>query len=95
MRPVHVKFSGVTQPHVSQEQVQQFCGMLNFWIASTYLSLFGTITVHEDHDAAVRLERIRYDLTYRGLNLSSLEMLYCGIFRPHKEEEDEASQAQS
>lgn len=56
----------------------------NFFIATSFLSLYGFIEVgKEGEDRRVRLERITYDFTFRDLNLSSLEMLYCSIFRPH------------
>lgn len=85
LRPIHVKMSGITQPDVDPHQVQHFCGMLNFWIASAYLSLFGKITLSDDRDPGMRLQGILYDLTYGKLNFSSLALLYGSIFRPHME----------
>lgn len=56
---------------------------MNFYIATSFLSLYGEIEVGtEGEDRRVRLERISYDFTFRDLNLSSLEMFYCSVFRP-------------
>lgn len=56
----------------------------NFYIATSFLSLFGSIEIGtEGDDRRIRLERIAYDFTFRDINLSSLEMLYCSIFCPH------------
>jgi hypothetical protein len=60
---------------------------INFFIASRFLALYGTIEVGiEGEDRRVRFERIMYDFTYRDVNLSSLELLYCSVFRPHSKE---------
>ena len=66
---------------ISAAELNTFCAAVNFWIACCYLSMFGTVHLPDDEDAPVRLSRIRYDLTYRDLNLSSLEMLYASIFK--------------
>ena len=56
---------------------------VNFYIATSYLSLYGDIRIGvAGHDRKTRLRRIYYDFTCRDLNLSSLEMLYCSIFEP-------------
>jgi hypothetical protein len=56
---------------------------LNFFIATSFLGLYGSIEIGtEGEDRNIRLERIRYDFTFRDLNLSSLEMLYCSVFCP-------------
>jgi hypothetical protein len=56
---------------------------VNFYIATSYLGLYGAIEIGmEGEDRRIRLERIAYDFTFRDLNLSSLELLYCSIFRP-------------
>lgn len=59
---------------------------INFWIATQYLKTYGNIQIGvqgdlEDFDT--RLRRIWYDFTVRDINLSSLEMMYASIFRPH------------
>lgn len=61
--------------------VAKFCAALNFWIAKSYLSKFGRIIVGPEFRE--HTNRILHDFTYREINLSSLEVLYCGIFRPH------------
>lgn len=52
------------------------------WISCAFLDQYGKVNHGDDPDAGKRIERIRYDFTYRNLTLSSLEMLYCSIYRP-------------
>jgi hypothetical protein len=79
MRPVYVRNMVISG--IAVEELNTFCASLNFWVACSYLSMFGDVALPSDDDALVRLSRIRYDLTYRNLNLSSLEMLYASIFK--------------
>lgn len=56
---------------------------VNLFLTTSYLKQFGTVEIGiEGHDRQTRLNRIYYDFTVRDVNLSSLEMLYCSIFRP-------------
>lgn len=58
---------------------------INFWIATQYLNIYGTIQIGilgDIDDFDTRLRRIWYDFTVRDINLSSLEMMYSSIFRP-------------
>lgn len=87
LKPVYVKNIAVSG--ISTADLNTFGSSLVFWIACTYLSMFGEVHLPTDGDALVRLSRIRYDLTYRNLNLSSLEMLYASIFKL-KEGSDES-----
>ena len=61
--------------------LQTLSGRVNFWIASAFLSKFGTISLGDGEDKKERIDRIFYDLTFRETNLSSLELLYCSILR--------------
>jgi len=78
MRPAHPRT--LSCPLVKREDLDLYCASLNFWIASAYLTLYGDVNVHRLPDWRIRLARIRYDFTYRNVNLSSLEMLYSSIF---------------
>lgn len=70
--------------------------VINFYIASSFLRLFGDIEIGtEGHDRQTRLRRIYYDFTVRDLNLSSLEMLYCSIFRPDASLQEESESTDS
>lgn len=60
----------------------KFCAGLTFWIAKTYLSQFGDVLV--DARFNEHFSRVLHDFTYRAINLSTLEMLYCSIFRERK-----------
>lgn len=64
-----------------QPKAPLFPAIVNFTIANTYLSKFGSFILEntDQHDEIV--DRIFHDLTYRAVSLSSLEMLYCGVFR--------------
>ncbi len=61
---------------------------LTFWIAKQYLRKFGAIRMGSPADSAKRHERIHHDFTYRDINLSSLELLYCSIFWPRTEADE-------
>jgi hypothetical protein len=67
----------------SQSQLVQCNGALVHWISCAFLRQYGKLDHGNDMDAMKRIERIRYDFTYRDLTLSSLEMLYCSIYRPN------------
>jgi len=62
----------------------QLNGYVTHWICCAYLKQFGNVNHGDDPDAPQRLDRIHYDFTYRDLTLSSLEMLYCSLFRPRE-----------
>lgn len=83
MRPLRLTVAEV--PGLKERQLMTLGGSCNFWIASQYLHKFGTLELGEGEDKLERIDRIRYDLTVRDLNLSSLEMLYCSTFRPNEE----------
>lgn len=69
-------------PKPTPEDIIYLEATVNFNIAIRYLALFGAIQIGGTSDEADDIKaRIYYDLTFRGLNLSSLEMLYCGLFR--------------
>ena len=60
----------------------RFCAALNFWIANQYLRKYGQVRVGTPEDAEKRYDRVHHDFTFRAVNLSSLEMLYCSVFQP-------------
>jgi hypothetical protein len=63
------------------KQVWHLDASVNFYLATSYLELYGKIRVGvPGNDRTTRLQRILYDLTCRNINLSSLEMMYCSIF---------------
>lgn len=67
------------------QRVWRLDATLNFLIATYYLKNFGEINIGKDADPVdrkIRLTRIWYDLTYRDLTLSSLELMYMSIFQP-------------
>lgn len=64
----------------SDPRAPWFCAGLNFWIAQSYLSIFGKVIAGDGFRE--HLNRIVHDFTFREVNLSSLEVLYSGIFRP-------------
>ena len=75
-RPVFIEW----EKSKDDPAASKFCAALNFWIAESYLSKFGTVLVGSEFREHVN--RILHDFTYREVSLSSLEVLYCGIFRP-------------
>ncbi|MEQ1859549.1 MAG: hypothetical protein ABMA13_06410 [Chthoniobacteraceae bacterium] len=82
LRPVYVRQFVI--PGIAIEELNTFSAGLNFWIGCSYLSMYGDVLLPSDADSSIRLARIRYDLTYRGINLSSLEMLYASVFKLHE-----------
>lgn len=81
-----VTFDSTKLHALSPESQELFCAMLNFWIARSYLEKVGDVILGQtESEIEIRSSRIRHDFTCRDLNLSSLEMLYGGIFRlfPH------------
>lgn len=65
------------------EAYKSFTAHLNLYIASRYLRKYGYIEWGNNaHDASIRRQHIWYDFTYRALNLSTLELMYCVLFRP-------------
>ncbi len=87
-RPIRIDPTGLYREHspgnrtyLESSELEQFNAAAIFWMATTYLSCFGTINYGSGADAEERKERIRYDLTVRDLNLSSLEFMLAGIFR--------------
>ena len=79
-RPVH--FTSDAANDAPREFLEHFNALLNFWIASNFLSKFGKIILPELPDREMRMDRIKQDFTNRDISLSSLEMFYCGLFRP-------------
>ncbi len=69
-------------PTVTLENLEQICARLNFWMATTYLGKFGVCSFGEGDDSIVRLKHVVHDFMCRDINLSSLELLYAGLFRP-------------
>jgi hypothetical protein len=69
--------------------LEVFCASFNFWITCNYLRKFGTVIIRELPDAAIRIERIKHDFTVRDVGFSSLETLFCSIFRPNQRVLDE------
>lgn len=60
-----------------------FSAELNLWLACMFLTRTGgRVDFGEGTDAEIRKEHVLYDFMYRDISLSSLEMLYAGIFRP-------------
>ena len=56
---------------------------VNFFIATSFLSLYGTIEIGtEGEDRKIRLERISYDFTFRDLNLYFLGIALLQCFSP-------------
>jgi hypothetical protein len=83
MRPVFIQ----EIPDHQDRRLWRLEATINFWIACCYLEKFGDIqigTPGDVDDFDQRLRRIWYDLTFRGLNLSCLEMMYASIFRPDR-----------
>lgn len=78
-RPVHIRWD--RSKH--DPRAAKFSAALNFWIATSYLSKFGDVLVGVEFRE--HINRILHDFTFREINLSSLEVLYCGIFRPRPE----------
>lgn len=63
----------------------RFCNaVVTHYISCAFLRQYGKVDHGIDEDADKRLERLRYDFTYRDLNLSALEMLYCSLYRPRE-----------
>ncbi len=73
-RPISLKGEAA----MNDKQSGKFCAALNFWIAAQYLRKFGNLNLGSD--AQKRYERIHHDFTFRALNISSLELLYCSVF---------------
>jgi len=67
-------------------QYDQFCALFNLWLAQNYLSYYGAVEIGDKNTREDMVKRIRYDFTYRDVNLSSLEMLYCGMFTANSDE---------
>jgi hypothetical protein len=86
IRPVHLERGAMFEQNVRREDIERFTGMLTFFLASSFLSLYGRVVVFDDDHNRERMERIKYDFTYRALNLSSLEMLYACVFTPKASE---------
>ena len=80
-RPISVDPAKTPQPYTRNDLIQ-LNGAITHWISTVYLRNFGKVDHGSDPDAGSRLDRIRYDFTYRCLTLSPLEMLYCSLFRP-------------
>lgn len=83
-RPIRLK--GLAYEGLTREDQVCFCATINFWMACMYLSLVGQVIIKTDDDGQTRSARIRHDLTYRALNLSSLEMLYMSVYKPREGE---------
>jgi hypothetical protein len=84
-RPAHLEFNlSKDEPRASM-----FSAGLNYFIASSYLSLTGTIDLGRSDERKMRLRRILHDFTYREVNLSSLEFFYSGIYRKRENGETE------
>jgi hypothetical protein len=81
-RPVHLDFALSKQ----EPRARMFAAGLNFYIASSYLQLTGTVDLGNDDEKRMRLRRILHDFTYREVNLSSLEFFYSGIYRRRDQE---------
>lgn len=85
-RPIHLDLNKLSESIEDTEtldstELEQFNSFVLFWIVSNYLSCHGTISFGKGKDAEERQERIRYDLTVRDLNMSSIEFMLAGIFR--------------
>ena len=83
MRPIYIQ----ELPAQLDRRLWRLDATINFWITTSYLGKYGEIVIGtpedlEDFDH--RLRRIWYDLTFRDLNLSCLELLYASIFRPDR-----------
>ncbi|MFM2167443.1 MAG: hypothetical protein RIS79_1814, partial [Verrucomicrobiota bacterium] len=76
-RPVHLDFK--LSKH--DARASMFAAGLNYFIASSYLNLTGTVDLGKGDERKMRLRRILHDFTYREVNLSSLEFFYSGIYR--------------
>jgi hypothetical protein len=77
-RPIYINGT----PPVPPSGIWQLDAAVNFKITTDFLMQYGTIQVGTlGKDRNLRLQRIYYDFTCRDLNLSSLELLYCSIFR--------------
>lgn len=64
------------------EVLEVFCAMVNYFMATAYLSKFGTTELGgTKRDESVRLERIRHDFTCREVSFSTMETFYSAIFR--------------
>lgn len=78
-RPIYLK----EKPEKQVEDLWSLDAFVNFYIATSYLGLYGNIKVGVSAaDTIARYQRVYYDFTCRDINLSSLEMLYCSIFEP-------------
>ena len=74
-RPVSIEW----EKSKDDKAAPKICAALNFWIAHSYLSKFGKIVIGPE--CREHVNRIVHDFTFREVNLSSLEVLYSGIFR--------------
>ncbi len=84
LRPIYLQSGG---GGVLTERATRLEATFNFWLVTNYLKNFGEVRIGNDNDPEdrkLRLRRIWYDLTFRELGLSSLEMFYASIFVPHK-----------
>jgi len=75
-RPVSLNYKASSD----DKAAAMFSAAVNFWICRMYLSKFGEVlggAAFTEH-----IKRVAHDFTYRDVSLSSLEMLYCGMFKP-------------
>ncbi len=80
LRPCSISYKRSLNP----EAANHFCAQLNFWIATTWLSKFGTVSLGNNAEDDQLRQRILHDFTFRSVSHSSLEMLYRGLFQPLK-----------
>jgi hypothetical protein len=76
-----VSFDTADLAEIPSTALELFCASLNYWLASTFLLKFGTIDLGDSKEAAIRLERIKHDFTFRQVSISTMETLYSAIFR--------------
>ncbi|NQT91690.1 MAG: hypothetical protein HQ559_02935 [Lentisphaerae bacterium] len=89
MRPISFKTDGVEGTD-NGDFVQEFCPLFNLWLVQKYLERFGTVQFGRGRDGALRIKHILQDLAYRQLSLSTLELIYCSIFRPNQDDPADA-----
>jgi len=81
-----ISFDAEKLVEISPENLELFCAMVNFFIASSYLGKYGDIDLGQTaHEVEIRTERIKHDFTCREINLSSLEIFYGAIFKLYPE----------
>jgi hypothetical protein len=81
-RPFYLRFYGDVKKDAIADK---FCAGLNFWISSLYLKKFGDVIVGNSRNHSELIKRIMHDFTFREINMSSLEVLYCSIFKPRED----------